>query len=800
MVHASLRPIAVVLIAVGLLQGCGGSSRALPRVGAGGTPAPSASGPTAFPSANLNGTVALPAGVNVQLSSLTVVNSIGTAPLGANGAFTLLMYSDGPQLTAVIDKNGSTLLIGFLSPSSTTLDVNSTAAALLFFATASFALTSDLRDEMMTLVPSAPGISGLASAIGGALAANPDAFATSNPAVATALQSMVSSLLQTSSAARTAAGRRINAVLTAGRGSASTRRAQSVLINPLQPASGLTPISDFPNGVHFQNTLRRPADLYIDRVSFVDAQGNTQAARLSLTPSAPINIPPTVGVSTTVATLVDIVQGKYAYAPITTASTALPLVANAQSTLYQLTTVGPGLNEGALGQVTAEEQQDQEDLSVEFLLKDMALPLLLEFAVPGHDIDHALGTTGSDFVIHDLVHAAEAVPGVAQAAQNGEWGQALKLLLDQVNTSQSAFALAVQTALDGILQNQGILAQQQAFKVASAFMNAVRTTDQILTAFDASVMEAGLTQSDEADIWTVTVVADQVTLTPQTATVANGTTQTFTANVPSQSGSGTTLVWTWANTATSGHLTDGIAGHLDNFNSSNNAVTYTANPTGSGTDTITVTAFLVQGQNRVQVGSPVTATITVSAGLVAATHGPVTVPAPADFNGVVDAVILSFDNPPNGPVSTTNPDALFEVVFQPNTPSGSPPYSGSLAATFFVLGTGGVTVSGTPLAAVTFQVTGSPPLLNTQATMTFQFYIQQAVQVPANHEFTCSFFQGATLLGSGLGTVNIGPGIAPNGAELACIARFIGAQNQGGGTTIANGFALNTTYTLVISQ
>ena len=134
-----------------------------------------------------------------------------------------------------------------------------------------------------------------------------------------------------------------------------------------------------------------------------------------------------------------------------------------------------------------------------------------------------------------------------------------------------------------------------------------------LAAVDFAAITNDVLTTDSADQFTLTVTQDRVTLTPQSATVSNSTTQAFAANVPSQSGSGATLVWTWANTAQFGHIADGIAGHADNFNSSSNTVNYTANPTGSGTDTITVTAYMVQGSSRTQVGSPQTATVTVSA-------------------------------------------------------------------------------------------------------------------------------------------------------------------------------------------
>ncbi len=793
----SLRSIAAVLVA-GMLAGCaGGGGATVPRtrgVTPAATPTPTA-GPAAFPTATVSGTVKLPPGVNLAPGTLTVLNGLGSATVTANGAFSLRVFSDGPQLAIVADAKGSPVLMGFLSANATTLDAGSTAAALLFFGTASFALTSDLRDQALSLMPSAPEIGPLSSAIGAALAANPDGFATTNGAVSNALQTAVASLIQTGASPGTAPATRLRAIL--AHTPAALRRPEAVLINPLQPASGLTPLSDFPDGVHFENSLRRPADLYVDRVSYVDAQGVTQPSPLSLTPNEPLRIPPTTGVTTTVQTLVNIVSGKYAYAPVESPDTALPLVPSSQSTLYQLTTVGPGYKDGALDQLSAAQRQDQEDLSVEFLLRDMALPLLLEFAIPGHDIDHALGAQGlSEPLIHDLVHAAEAVPGVAAAAQNGQWAQALVLVLEQIKNSQSVLANALQQILNAVLENEGITAQQAAFKVANAFLSAVMATDKILAAFDASVTEAGLVSADQADIWTVTVTADKVTLTPRSATLPHGTTQTFTANVPAESGSGATLVWHWANTAHVGHIADGLAGHLDDFDSSKNVVTYTANASGAGTDTITVTAFLVQGQNRIQLGTQ-TATADVTSGLVPQTIGPVSVPV-GQGDPVDDGYIASFLAPPNGPISKTNPDADLEVDFQPHVAIEKP----LLVATLYVARNGGPQVSGTPLTAVTFEVTGSAAAFasTVQATIAYDFYVQQPDQVPANHQFTCSFFQGSHLIGTGLIGADVGPGIAPAGAKFSCPAGLVGTQNQPDGTFVNRGFQLNTPYTLVIAQ
>ncbi len=82
------------------------------------------------------------------------------------------------------------------------------------------------------------------------------------------------------------------------------------------------------------------------------------------------------------------------------------------------------------------------------------------------------------------------------------------------------------------------------------------------------------------------------------------------ATVPSASDSDQTVVYTWSNTGANGHLTDGLPGHMDDFDSSKNTVTYTPNSTGAGNDTILVIAYLINNSQRINLGT-VSATVTV---------------------------------------------------------------------------------------------------------------------------------------------------------------------------------------------
>lgn len=86
-------------------------------------------------------------------------------------------------------------------------------------------------------------------------------------------------------------------------------------------------------------------------------------------------------------------------------------------------------------------------------------------------------------------------------------------------------------------------------------------------------------------------------LMPQQSTVDDAESVTLTATLPGAESC--TLAYHWTNTATVGHLTDGVAGHVDDFDSTSATATYTADCSGTGSDAIGV-AISATGPNASQ--------------------------------------------------------------------------------------------------------------------------------------------------------------------------------------------------------
>ena len=114
---------------------------------------------------------------------------------------------------------------------------------------------------------------------------------------------------------------------------------------------------------------------------------------------------------------------------------------------------------------------------------------------------------------------------------------------------------------------------------------------------------------------TITVSSYIITLRPNSQNVANSGTGNLAAAVVTSNGSPPpgTLTYTWNNTHHSyGHITDPVSGAVDSFTTTSADVTYTANATGTGSDTVGVSATLTNGSQVENIGAATPATVTVT--------------------------------------------------------------------------------------------------------------------------------------------------------------------------------------------
>jgi len=511
----------------------------------------------------------------------------------------------------IVNGAGDPILMGWLAPGSTTINAATTAQVLLYFATNCFTLTDDVRTQAIALIPNLPGLANVTAAVSAALVANSDPFVGGNASVESALTALIASF--GSGPAAQGALRFRQAVI-------ASRRPSDVAISPLNgtTGSGIAISNDFPDGIHFVNSFRRRAEAFIDRTTFVDANGNLQQSPAALLAS-PAPIPPVAGTNGgVISTFVDIFNGNYAFSPVSTPSIPLPLVPNSKKTTYILTIVGAGVLDGAFDTISAADQAASNSVAETYMVQDLLVPFIVNVVLPANSsaIDEALATEGGTAAVQDFIQVLDQnVPAILADEAAGNNTQALTDALNAVTTANVTSAAMQQLILNLVISKQGINAQVTTFEAFSKWNGILQTVTYGLSAFDTTVVGTELAQSDRADQFQIDVIPDTVTLLPQTSTVEDGASQTLTANVLADTTSDNVpLSFTWTDTAKFGHITDGKPGHTDNFTSTSNTVTYTANAAGSGTDTITMQAATIQspGQPSSAVGNLLSATVNVT--------------------------------------------------------------------------------------------------------------------------------------------------------------------------------------------
>lgn len=582
----------LAITAAGLLAACGDDD------GGGG-----GGGGDGLATGTRSGRVVLPDGAATPLSAVTVETALGAVTPNSDGSFSVPGFTDDPLLTVVMSPGGNALLMGFTDDQHTVIDARGTAEAFAYFAVGGFLVAEPAdRQRLLDLLRDSVELNALAQTVAEAVTANPEAFGSDNAqsqAVGVAVEAAVANLLD----------------------SPATR---AVLVQPSDARSGLRVNITGANSIQLVNEYRRRAHVFIERVSYVPAAGGEPVP----SPEAlrDFQISPVTGLKSLAGTIVDMVLGNVAYAPVSSEVIALPVSPEgARKTTYRVVTVGAGANTaGDFAGLPANQKAQAGLTAAEQLLFDMFLPLVINVLGPNHQGTQQVlermrlgGLKGS--LIQGFTQGA---PDLLRKLTSGETKGAL---LDAYNTfiTDGTLRDTVFLALIGsglvVDTLTGDLFKDGAGKVYMAAGTALKVTkvlDAALTSFDTLTMGVQLGLSNLADVWTVDVTEPRVRLNPESAAIKPGEEAQFRATVPELTGDDSVqLVYQWSIDGTLGTLTDGVAGHLNDFESTRDSVTYTANEDAAGLEDVVVEVYqLIVGQGpaqRVLVGRE-TATVRVA--------------------------------------------------------------------------------------------------------------------------------------------------------------------------------------------
>ena len=562
---------AIVLSVVIAVGGCGGSG--------GGSTAPKLINLTRT---GVGITVDSPAGAPVPTR---VSTALGGADVQNNVAPNVPIYNDGPHFAFATAGSGQIVLMGFVGKDQTVLNARTTAAVLAYFGASVYLLPQDARSRIELLLRTDASIDALEDTVASELARDPASLNNPSPALRASVRSAVSSLLV---------------------------RSRAILIQNPDDSSGISVLNEGLATIKLKNDFRRRAHYFVERTSYVPAGGGAP-----VTSNADISngsISPTVGTTSLIGSITDILIGSDAYVGIETAPIELPIYpAGAQSTTYKVRAVGIGALAGDEADLNADQSAKKRELIRLSFVADLFVPFIANVCMPikGDSIDTYMNLVhGSDLAAGLVSLIGSTAPAVLTKAESGDVDGALLDLFNSVTTN-GQFRLSLLHILWKACAKAGMseMNLEQFIDGAESALRVLGLVDTLLTAFDTSVQGAHIAASERSHTWTVVSTNSKVRLNPSSAELKPLENKAFTAEVIDAPESAA-LTYKWTCTASFGGISDGI--HTGpSFESSQKTVQYVASVDKAGTDTITVEAFEIKGQDRLSLGK---ATATVKVG------------------------------------------------------------------------------------------------------------------------------------------------------------------------------------------
>lgn len=507
-----------------------------------------------------------------------------------NGRAATTVFESGPQFARLISATGATTLIGFISPDKPNLSARTTAEASLYFHLGGFLLEPPLRVALLNELAASAAVIPLAETMTQILS-TADSLDLNEPRIVAAIEAARNQLL-------------------------GTNRGRAVRVEPGGTLSGVSVLNTGLDTIKIQNLFRRRACAFIERTSYKDAEGTDHP----IDPPQEIyrmEIAPLSGVPSVVGATVDILvqmttegTSLTSLVPSVTGTLTLPVLPmTAQSTEYRVTLCGAGISAGDQARITSDQEYNRKVMVFKQYVLDILMPLVLgqifpaiadgKIPTPFPNEGYNESLSGIATFFNTMITTAPDIWAKADAGDNaGAVLAALQALVSD-GTAQTAFFVYlyrnVSAAGGGKLYELLPDIDEGTFvgKAASVF-NILGLADRILGAADLILWGEGITRSNRADIWTVTVNPSKVKLLPATADVAAEETVELTANLVDAPEEGL-ITYLWTLSGSNGVLKNPVSGETGaSLNSGSGKMNYIVNvePEDGAKDTITVEAFL----------------------------------------------------------------------------------------------------------------------------------------------------------------------------------------------------------------
>lgn len=376
------------------------------------------------------------------------------------------------------------------------------------------------------------------------------------------------------------------------------------------------------NRFKITHTARRRVKGFLYRTSYVDKAGteHTIIDNISSTTSADqiISIPPISGVKDLGGTLVSFLVGKISEtASVDTDDFSLPLKSNEQSVNNVLRIVGPGTSSDL--ELSEFEKDQLFRLWVESLALDFLLPLIADGISVSGLISESSGSALMDpvtwdqvisFLIANIDQVQNIKPFLDRGDYKGALAEYLVFLLSEAGKSTfEDLSFLVNHVLISIIDQRYYIPHRNVISERyKKVVKVLQVADLAIKSTDYMRMVYHIANSSHAEEWELKVREIQMNMVPERFSISPINQRLLTVNILSTIADDQVVEYAWENTGKYGYLWDDRGHEGNSFSSSINEAYYLCNADRlsipeNATDTVTVNAYIKQGNNRTKIGT-----------------------------------------------------------------------------------------------------------------------------------------------------------------------------------------------------
>lgn len=552
-------------------------------------------------------TITLPANTPVDLATCEVFSLSLRSAVNKEGKSNLAFNKSNPNIAYVFDKNDNLIVAGFITDSTTTISIGSTAEVLLYYGIGVTFQPYEIMEKFINGFGKVPGVAEWKTELEGMFKNDP--LMLQKGLYANALKTKVEAIIKT------------GVIL---------RRPADITVDANDTRSGLQLAEKGFNQFTITNTSRRRSQAFIYKMNYKNLDGNLHVIhdKISgtMTSISDLKISPTGAIRDFKGVLQDWVAGKGPqFAATTNGPVEIPLEDNEIEANFKVRVVGPGKHVST--PFTTYETERFKNLALQTVAFDYLIPVLLDAV--GHK--EMLGDINAKLDIGKKFGSMEAflkktsvliasIPAAADAMEEGNYGKAFTETMFGIINGKAGSAAdeLIQILYDNVIiavkekGGENLEDRAEAFsKRGQKLLKVLQVIDMGMKAVDYSRMTAHILSSNSLEEWDLKAKEVQLNLSPKDFTIGILEQKLLTAQIKTALGTDVPVIeYQWETTGKYGYLWDDRGHKGKAFSSSIKEAFYLCNARESEiesgkeySDTIKVTAYLKVGQTSSKIGS-----------------------------------------------------------------------------------------------------------------------------------------------------------------------------------------------------